>query len=182
MVVLVMTATPSPDTEPLHHPTEVLHQPVSPLRFDERHVEREVARRLASRRRPEFSQRALALMLDVVALETSSVAVWHLGGGSSGLSFLTTLLVGWFLYLTVSLTLSGRTVGQHIMGLRVVPDTDDAPGAGLGPSHVSRLVVAAGINLATAGGFVLLAPAGHRSGRRMWHERFSGTVVIRTMG
>lgn len=171
MVVLVMTATNGMS------PADP-HQLVSPLRFDERHVEREVTRRLAARHRPELSRRLLALMIDVVLVETGSAAVWHLAQRSSALSLGATLLLAWFAYVTLALTLGGRTIGQHIMGMRVVPD--DARAASLTLGHVGRLVLASGLNLATAGVLALLGTAGHGSRKRMWHERFSRTATVRT--
>lgn len=134
---------------------------------------------------PSVGPRVLAYAVDVVVAGVAAGAgvlvVRLLDGGAAMLPALLGLLVA--VAQVVAEGLTGATVGARVVGLRTVDErTGGAPG--IPRAFVRQLLVGVGALACLVGNWVVAASAAWDSGprRRGWHDKASGTTVVRAAG
>jgi uncharacterized RDD family membrane protein YckC len=135
----------------------------------------------------EVGSRGLAALIDVALLAVVDLAVcyftlkicrldvseWALVPKAPLLAFLLLQNGGYF----VAFTAAGQTVGKMIVGIRVLADDGDAaPDVGRAALRTLMWML-----LALPAGLGLLSATLAGDGRG-WHDRFSGTRVVRARG
>jgi uncharacterized RDD family membrane protein YckC len=93
-------------------------------------------------------------------------------GRISGIVVLVALVAWEFVYFSYQWTLSGKTVGMALVGIRVV--TTEGRPVGARQAVVRTLVMPTSFLLLGLGFVGILV---HRD-RRAWHDRWAGTVVV----
>ncbi len=104
----------------------------------------------------------------VIALITADEVKWDPDAAISGLVF----IFWWFTYFAYPWSVSGKTLGMALLGIRVVR----ADGASAGPRHAVVRALALPLSFLTLGiGFLPIIFGRHR---RALHDKIGGTAVV----
>jgi uncharacterized RDD family membrane protein YckC len=139
-----------------------------------------------------FGQRTVARMLDlvIVSLPVAIVAISYLEVDGDQVSLGD--IPAWLLMLQVTLAIGyevvllgiwGRTVGKWVFGIRVASYADGKkPGWGQSGQRVLLPGVFSAVPLpfVSALQWVVYGSSGLHPLRRGWHDRYAGTIVVRT--
>ena len=103
-----------------------------------------------------------------IALVTADEVQWDPNAAWSGLVF----LGWWFIYFAYPWSVSGKTIGMALLGIRVVR----ADGANAGHRHAAVRALALPLSFLTLGiGFLPIIFGRHR---RALHDKIGGTAVV----
>jgi len=109
-----------------------------------------------------------ALLAWVIAVVTADEVKWEPATVVSGVAY----LVWWFIYWAYPWSVSGKTVGMALLGIRVVR----ADGSSTGPRQGTLRALALPLSFMTLGiGFLPIVFGRHR---RALHDKVAGTAVV----
>jgi uncharacterized RDD family membrane protein YckC len=118
----------------------------------------------------KFGTRALALIVDLVALIVIALVLLRITAGRSAI--VQPLVV--ILYFVLFTGLRGQTPGKQLVGIRVVTRGGKVPGLW---RAVLREVIGKSISgIVILLGYVWVAFNAHRQG---WHDKIAGTYVVK---
>jgi uncharacterized RDD family membrane protein YckC len=139
-----------------------------------------------------FGQRVIARLIDliIVTLPVALVAIRYVTVDDDRVSF--EQLPTWVLplqvsvavaYETVMLSLWGRTVGKWIVGVRVASyahRTKPAPTQAAQRTLLPNVFAAVPVPFVSALQWVVYGSSSFNPLRRGWHDRYAGTIVLRS--
>lgn len=134
---------------------------------------------LASARKAGFWVRVVAYIIDAITVGVVLGVLFGIlsavmgAGGAAGLLSILSIIVsiGYFVYFW---TTTGQTLGQKVMGLRVIRTDGSTLTVG---NAIMRLI---GIAIASAVLYIGLIWVAFDANKQGWHDKIAGTYVVHT--